>query len=85
MVNQWRHLPVCVSGQLAAAGYLFDADSGRYRPCALDVLALEHGRVRAVLAFLASFGVSSDGLGERSGPAVIDFARYGLPELLSAS
>lgn len=83
MVARWRHLPLRVSGQLAIAGYLFDDDRGSYVACALDVLALERGRVGAILAFLTDRGVPPGSDGVRC-PGVIDFARYGLPEELPA-
>lgn len=85
MINQWRHIPACVSGQLAVAGYVFDPATEYYLACALDVLALEHGRIRAVLSFLTAIGFPPEDNNEPSGVGVINFVRFGLPERLPAS
>jgi RNA polymerase sigma-70 factor, ECF subfamily len=57
-----RTVTTRANGQLAIAYYLLDADSGRYKAGALDVLTLEGALVREITAFanpevFASFGL----------------------------
>ena len=73
--ERWRRLPARANGQLAVAGYLFDAGKGRYLPTVIDVLTLDGDKIAAVTAFLTFENQDRPG-------AVSDvdlFARFGLP------
>ena len=73
--ERWRRLPARANGQLAVAGYLFDAGKGRYLPTVIDVLTLDGDKIAAVTAFLTYENQDRPG-------AVSDvdlFARFGLP------
>ena len=50
--ERWRHQTAQANGQLAVAGYLFDAASGGYLPAVIDVLTLDGDQIAAVTAFL---------------------------------
>jgi RNA polymerase sigma-70 factor, ECF subfamily len=60
---QSRAVPTRANGQLAIAYYHLDAETGRYKAAALDVLTLEGALVKEITAFVT--------------PDV--FARFGLP------
>jgi RNA polymerase sigma-70 factor, ECF subfamily len=67
LAERWRHQATRANGQLAVAGYLFDASTGRYPAHVIDVLTLDGDRIAAVTAFLLP-------------PADAEiFARFGLP------
>ena len=70
--ERWRHLATTANGQLAVAGYTYDASSDHYGACALDLLDLRGGRIALVTGFLSS---QTGGVGEL-------FARFGLPKQL---
>jgi RNA polymerase sigma-70 factor (ECF subfamily) len=79
---RWRHLPVTVNGQVAAACYAWDEQKGRYVGGVLDVLTLRDGRIAEITAFVTSelhLRYGSEGT-----PYVTSeiFAAFGLPEQL---
>ena len=67
LAERWRHRATRANGQLAVAGYLFDASTGRYPAHVIDVLTLDGDRIAAVTAFLLP--AAGSGI----------FARFGLP------
>jgi RNA polymerase sigma-70 factor, ECF subfamily len=67
LAERWRHQATRANGQLAVAGYLFDAGTGRYPGHVIDVLTLAGDRIAAVTAFLLP----------AAGAGI--FARFGLP------
>jgi RNA polymerase sigma-70 factor, ECF subfamily len=64
--SQLRYVPTSASGQLALGVYRRDHDAGRFLPICLDVLTVDDGRIRDVIAFRS----------------LEDYARFGLPESL---
>jgi RNA polymerase sigma-70 factor (ECF subfamily) len=65
--GRFRLVPTRANGLPALATYQRDADAGAFRPVSIQLLQLEHGRIREVHAFLD--------------PSL--FPRFGLPETLS--
>jgi RNA polymerase sigma-70 factor (ECF subfamily) len=61
-----RLVPTRANGQVALAAYNWDADSGRFRPYAFQVLTLAGDRIKEIAGFVA--------------PEV--FPRFGLPDAL---
>jgi RNA polymerase sigma-70 factor (ECF subfamily) len=79
--QRWRHLTTEANGQLAIAGYLFDAGRDCYVAAALDVLELRNGRVAAVTGFLTDSAFTPKEL--RMYPTSRGlFRRFGLPPQL---
>jgi RNA polymerase sigma-70 factor, ECF subfamily len=79
--QRWRHVFTSANGQLAVAGYIFDAQSECFVACALDVLSLRDGLVDSVTGFLTPFAM---GLLDEEGGADRLFGRFGLAERLDA-
>jgi RNA polymerase sigma-70 factor, ECF subfamily len=79
---RWRHAATSANGQLAVAGYLFDAEANCFVSAALDVLELRAGRVAGVTGFLTIAGLSEDGRGNYQAGWGL-FERFGLPERLA--
>ncbi len=78
---RWRHATTSTNGQLAVAGYLFDAEANCFVSAALDVLELRGGRVAGVTGFLTIAGLTEERQENyQAGPGL--FARFGLPERL---
>jgi RNA polymerase sigma-70 factor (ECF subfamily) len=77
---QWRHQATEANGQLAVAGWIFDADSGYYVATALDVLDLRNGKIAAVTGFLTAAAPSPGAGAAAVGGAL--FSRFGLPDKL---
>jgi RNA polymerase sigma-70 factor (ECF subfamily) len=79
LTYRWQHVPVRANGQLAVAGYLFDADRDRYVPAVVDVLTMAGEKIAAVTAFMTpdAFG-REPAAGELSGSEL--FALFGLPD-----
>ena len=82
----WRHGTTWANGQLAIAGYLFDADAdagaghgkGAFVPWAIDVLTFEGEKISSVTAFLTAEAVDAPENESGVGGAEL-FARFGLP------
>ncbi len=66
--SQLRYVPTSASGQLALGVYRRDDETGRFLPTCLDVLTVDDGRIREVIAFRS----------------LEDYSRFGLPESLPA-
>jgi RNA polymerase sigma-70 factor (ECF subfamily) len=49
---RWRRVPAHANGQAAVGSYSWDAESGSYRPFALDVLTIRGGRIGEVTSFV---------------------------------
>jgi RNA polymerase sigma-70 factor (ECF subfamily) len=49
--ERWKYLPTRANGQLAFAGYLWDADRGCFAPNALEVITLDGATVTAITGF----------------------------------
>jgi RNA polymerase sigma-70 factor (ECF subfamily) len=64
-----RYVATRANGQVALGTYALDPSRGTYTPIALDVLALRGAEIAAVLAFRSTG----------------DFARFGLPDEVTAS
>jgi RNA polymerase sigma-70 factor (ECF subfamily) len=64
--QRWRYLPTRANGQLAFAGYLWDADKECYVAHALEVIRLEGTKIKASVGFAT--------------PEI--FSRFGLPDEL---
>jgi RNA polymerase sigma-70 factor (ECF subfamily) len=79
----WRHEVTEANGQLAVAGWIFDADANAYLAGALDVLDLRDGKISAVTGFLTAAGLPSPGAGGSAAGGGL-FARFGLPDRLEA-
>jgi RNA polymerase sigma-70 factor, ECF subfamily len=82
--ERWRHVTTHANGQLAVAGYLFDAHRSSFVAGALDVLDLRGGRVAAVTGFLTTAALTFEER-ELHGAARGLFERFGLPEELTSS
>lgn len=65
---RWRHIPTTANGQIAVGCYAWNAEAGVYQGAVIDVLTLRGSQIAAITAFIDS------GL----------FARFGLPEVISA-
>jgi RNA polymerase sigma-70 factor, ECF subfamily len=52
LTERWKHRTTEANGQLAVAGYIFDADIGEYVPFVIDVLTLRGDKIAAVTGFL---------------------------------
>jgi RNA polymerase sigma-70 factor, ECF subfamily len=78
LAERWKHLPTRANGQLAVGCYLFDPDTGRYLPAAIDVLTLEGDKIRSVVGFLTAAHEESPGAQAWAAAAEV-FARFGLP------
>lgn len=75
----WRHLVTWANGQLAVAGYLFDANLGCFVPIALDVLELRGGAIASVTAFLTEAALDPEER-DRYGTDPALFSRFGQPD-----
>ena len=77
---RWRHRITSANGQLAIGGYIYDDERAVYDATVLDVLDLHDGLVASVTAFFTAHAI------ERGAPtryvAAVDFARFGLPDVL---
>ncbi|MFY9889044.1 MAG: RNA polymerase subunit sigma-70 [Streptosporangiaceae bacterium] len=85
LTERWKHLPASANGQLAVAGYLYDAGRRAFVPAVIDVLTMSGTKIAAVTGFLtpAAHGrpPAADARGPDSGGADV-FARFGLPAAL---
>jgi RNA polymerase sigma-70 factor, ECF subfamily len=83
LTEHWRHRPTQANGQLAVAGYLLDAGTGRYTPAVIDVLTMAGDRIAGVTGFLF---LDLPGPGQPgAGVSAADiFARFGLPAEVGA-
>jgi RNA polymerase sigma-70 factor, ECF subfamily len=54
LTDQWKHRPVAASGQLAVAGWIFDAGTGGFIPASIDVITLDGDKIAAVTGFLTA-------------------------------
>jgi RNA polymerase sigma-70 factor, ECF subfamily len=70
--ERWRHATTTANGQLAVAGYIFEAATETFVAVALDVLELRGRQICSVTGFLVS---------EESDSLKL-FGRFGLPERL---
>jgi RNA polymerase sigma-70 factor (ECF subfamily) len=78
LTDRWVHRPVRANGQLAVAGYVYDADRPGFVPMAVDVLTLSGDKIAAVTGFLAIELTGPDRKpGWGSGAEL--FERFGLP------
>ena len=90
---RWRRVPAHANGQAAVGSYTWDAESGSYRPFALDVLTLRGGRIGEVTSFITRSEPAPERLHLARWPdepqddrRVVDFfERFGLPDHLPAS
>jgi RNA polymerase sigma-70 factor (ECF subfamily) len=73
-----RHALTSANGQPAIGWYLWDDESGLYRPASLEVLALEGDRVSEITAFTGRMCAASE-----IGSLPDLFPRFGLPTELA--
>jgi RNA polymerase sigma-70 factor, ECF subfamily len=78
LTDRWKHRPTRANGQLAVAGYVYDAGSGGFVPAAIDVLTLEGDKIAAVTGFLTADLLSPENAGGWVTGAEL-FQRFGLP------
>jgi RNA polymerase sigma-70 factor (ECF subfamily) len=78
---RWRHRITTANGQLAVGCYIYDEERAAYIATVLDVLDLRDGHVAAVTAFFTTHAFEGDSEPD-SYAAAVDFARFGLPEVL---
>jgi RNA polymerase sigma-70 factor (ECF subfamily) len=65
---RWRHLPTQANGQVAIGCYAWNDEAEVYKGAVIDVLTLRGSQIAAITAFIDSEL----------------FARFGLPEVVSA-
>ena len=78
LTDRWKHRPARANGQVAVAGYVYDEESGRFLPAAIDVLTLRGDMIAGVTGFLT---------GDLLGPPYSEgwitgaelFGRFGIP------
>jgi len=78
MRESWRHRTTWANGQLAIAGYLFDAEAGVFAPWVIDVLTFEGEKISAVTAFLSAEAADPPRNPSWTTGAEL-FSRFGLP------
>ena len=89
---RWRRVPAHANGQAAVGSYSWDAESGSYRPFALDVLTLRGGQIGEVTSFITRSEPAPERLHLARWPdepqddrrVVAFFERFGLPDHLPA-
>jgi RNA polymerase sigma-70 factor (ECF subfamily) len=89
---RWRHLPAHANGQAAVGTYSWDAETGSYRPFALDVLTLHGASIKEITAFVTRTAPAPDRQHLARWPeqpadprrVVGFFERFGLPGHLPA-
>jgi RNA polymerase sigma-70 factor, ECF subfamily len=79
--HQWRHELTWANGQLAVAGYLYDAEEEAFMPTVIDVLELRDGHITSVTGFLTFKGTPAE-RSVRHDP-IRFFRRFELPERLA--
>ena len=57
---RWRHVPAQANGQPAVGSYAWHAGECAYLPFALDVLAIEAGRIKEITSFICRSTRSDD-------------------------
>ena len=90
---RWRRVPAHANGQAAVGSYSWDAESGSYRPFALDVLTIRGGRIGEVTSFVTRSEPPPDVQHLARWPeqpadprrTVGVFERFGLPDELPAA
>jgi RNA polymerase sigma-70 factor (ECF subfamily) len=63
-IKRWQLIPTSANGQPALAGYLWDEQTGAFKPYCLYVLTLREGQIEEITAFVSPETFQSFGLPE---------------------